>query len=52
LERVAREWHKKGSADWSSGYANKIMDSLEQNVFPFIGKRPIAEITPKEMLDA
>jgi hypothetical protein len=52
FERVAREWHKKGSAEWSAGYADKMMDSREQNVFPFIGKRPIAEITPKEMLDA
>ncbi|WP_194720925.1 tyrosine-type recombinase/integrase [Noviherbaspirillum malthae] len=51
FERIAREWHKKGSADWSAGYAAKIMDSLEQNVFPSIGRRPIDEISAKEMLD-
>lgn len=51
FERIAREWHKKGSAKWSTGYAAKIMDSLEQNVFPSIGKRPISEISAKEMLD-
>jgi len=27
FERVAREWHKKGSAKWSAGYAAKIMDN-------------------------
>jgi integrase len=51
FERIAREWHKKGSANWSAAYATKIIDSLEQNVFPSIGKRPVAEISAKEMLD-
>lgn len=51
FERVAREWHKKGSAKWTAGYAAKIMDSLEQNAFPSIGNRPIADISAKEMLD-
>jgi integrase len=51
FERVAREWHQKGSATWSAGYAAKILDSLEQNAFPSIGKRPIADISAKEMLD-
>ena len=51
FERVAREWHQKGSAKWSADYAAKIMDSLEQNAFPSIGKRPIADISSKEMLD-
>jgi integrase len=50
FERIAREWHKKGSVKWSAGYAKKIMDSLDQNVFPEIGKRPIADITAKDML--
>lgn len=51
FERIAREWHQKGSGKWSAGYATKIMDSLEQNAFPSIGKRPIADISAKEMLD-
>jgi integrase len=51
FERIAREWHKKGSAKWTEGYAAKIMDSLEQDVFPAMGKRPIAEITAKDMLE-
>lgn len=51
FEKVAREWHKKGSAQWTDGYAAKILDSLEQNAFPAIGKRPIADISAKEMLD-
>lgn len=51
FERVAREWHQKGSAKWSAGYAAKIIDSLEQNAFSSIGKRPIADISAKEILD-
>ncbi|MEA5098329.1 MAG: tyrosine-type recombinase/integrase [Burkholderiaceae bacterium] len=51
FKRVACEWHHKSSAKWSPGYATKIMDSLDQDVFPYIGKRPIADISAKEMLD-
>lgn len=51
FERVAREWHQKGCVKWSAGYAMKIMDSLEQDAFPSIGKRPVAEISAKDMLD-
>lgn len=51
FERIAREWHKKGSPKWSTGYATKLMDSLEQNIFPSIGRRPIADISAKDMLD-
>ncbi len=51
FERIAREWHKKGSTQWTAGYAAKIIDSLEQDVFPRIGKRPIADISAKDMMD-
>jgi hypothetical protein len=51
FERVAREWHKKGSTQWTAGYAAKIMDSLEHDAFPRIGKRPIADISAKDMMD-
>lgn len=31
-------------------YRNKIIKTFEQDVFPFIGKRPIGEIKPLELL--
>lgn len=50
FEAVALEWHEVQSERWSEKYAYKIMQGLKKNVFPFIGKRPIAEITPPELL--
>lgn len=51
FELIAREWHAKNAADWTPGYASKVLDSLTQNVFPEIGKKPITDVTPKDMLD-
>lgn len=50
FEAVARQWHAKVKASLVPEYAQKILRSLEMDVFPAIGKRPIAEIRPPEML--
>ena len=50
FEVVAREWHSKFSGTWSAGHADTIIDRLEKEVFPYIGARPIADITPPELL--
>jgi integrase len=50
FEAVAREWHSKFSGTWSAGHADTIKERLEKEVFPFIGARPVAEITPPELL--
>ncbi len=50
FEAVAREWHKRFSSQWSAGHADKVMIRLEHDAFPFIGTRPIGEITPPEVL--
>jgi hypothetical protein len=50
FEAVAREWHKTRLNAWSENYAGKIMTSMEQDVFPKIGSRPIADITASELL--
>jgi len=50
FEAVAREWHKKFSGTWSAGHADTIKERLEKEVFPYIGTRPVAEITPPELL--
>lgn len=50
FEAVAREWHKRFSAKWSAGHAETILHRLEIDVFPYIGQRVIAEITPPEVL--
>lgn len=50
FQAIALEWHEIQSERWSEKYAYKIKQGLEKNVFPHIGKRPIAEITPPELL--
>lgn len=51
FELVAREWHKQQKDKWSPNHSLNVMRRLEMDVFPFIGKRPIDEIDPPEMLD-
>lgn len=50
FEIVAREWFAKHSPSWAPSHADKILNRLENDVFPWIGKRPIAEINAPELL--
>jgi integrase len=51
FEGVAREWHGMQKHRWTDRHANKVMSSLSNNIFPALGARPIADITPPELLD-
>ena len=50
FEVVAREWHAKHLATWVELHASRIMLRLQNDVFPWLGKRPIADITAREFL--
>ncbi|ATA52366.1 integrase [Variovorax boronicumulans] len=50
FEHVAREWYEVRRADWAESYGVKIIGRLENDVFPYIGTRPIAQIEPPELL--
>ena len=50
FEVVAREWHARQSATWVELHASRIMLRLENDVFPWLGSRAIAEVTAKELL--
>ena len=52
FEVVAREWIGKRSAIWAESHSSKILRRLELDIFPWIGKRPIGEIRPPEILSA
>ena len=52
FEVIAREWHSRFTSTWTIGHAGTIMDRLERDLFPWIGKRPIAEIKAHELLAA
>jgi integrase len=50
FEAITREWHGKYSSIWTDSYAKKIIRRFELYIFSWLGSRPIAEITPPELL--
>jgi integrase len=50
FEAVAREWVENRSNDWTEGHKALTLRTLEQDAFPSLGHRPIAEITSAELL--
>jgi integrase len=50
FELVAREWHEKRMAGRRKS-AELVMQRLVKDIFPAIGKRPIGQIEPPEVLD-
>jgi len=52
FEALGREWHAAKKAKWSETHAEGALARLEKELFPHIGKRPVVEIQPPEVLDA
>ncbi len=50
FEAVAREWHAKFSPGWVASHGDRILRRLEKDLFPWLGKRPIAEVKAPELL--
>ena len=50
FESVARTWLAKTTANRADSTQHKITTSLENDVFPSIGKMPIAAIGPRDVL--
>lgn len=51
FEEIAREWLVARQLSWVPKYAAHIVRRLEGDVFPVVGDKDIAEITPRDMLD-
>jgi integrase len=51
FEAVAREWHANKLETWQTRTATNVLHRLEKDVFPLIGKYPIADIKAPVMLD-
>lgn len=52
FEAVAREWFEARRGDWADTYSSKILDRLVADIFPYIGRRPVGQVTPPELLAA
>lgn len=51
FEAVAREWYAVKKDGWAASYGDKIIVRLENGVFPWIGKVPVAEVTAPQLLE-
>ncbi len=47
---IAREWWQKQVPTWSEIHAENVIARLEKNIFPWLGKEPIAGITAPDLL--
>tara|TARA_R110002073_G_scaffold84268_1_gene201014 strand:+ start:697 stop:1914 length:1218 start_codon:yes stop_codon:yes gene_type:complete len=50
FEVVAREWFAAHEPNWGKSHSSKIIRRLEKEIFPWLGNRPIHEITAPELL--
>lgn len=50
FEVVGREWVAKYAPHWALSHADKVIKRLENDVFPWIGAKPISEITAPDVL--
>ena len=50
FEVIAREWYAKFSPGWATSHGEKIIRRLERDVFPWIGKLPVANVSAPELL--
>lgn len=50
FEFVAMEWFERFRSKWAAPHAGRILTRLKKDVFPFIGTRPLHEISAPELL--
>jgi integrase len=50
FEVVAREWYEKFSPKWVNHHGQRVIRRFERDIFPWIGSKPIADVTASELL--
>ena len=50
FELITREWFARYAAGWSDAHAARTIRLFERDIFPWIGVRPVTEITAPELL--
>lgn len=51
FEAVTREWFARHSPTLAPGHADKIIRRFERDIFPWLGNQPVADVTPRLVLD-
>ena len=52
FEAIAREWFETNKERWIPRYAGKTLQLLERDIFPHIGKLPVADVSAPDVLFA
>jgi hypothetical protein len=50
FELLAREWYLKFSPGWAESYSRNVLLRLKNDLFPWLGGRPVASIEADELL--
>ncbi len=50
FEVIAREWHHKFITKWTPKHADRILSQLNNDIFPWLGSKPISEINAPQLL--
>jgi integrase len=50
FEAITREWYAKHSLMWVPAHGERKLSRFERDVFPWVGSRPISEISAPELL--
>ena len=50
FEHAAREWHARMAPSWSPAHAGKVLALLVNDLFPYIGGRPLSGLSAPEVL--
>ncbi|MBP7632968.1 integrase arm-type DNA-binding domain-containing protein [Candidatus Ozemobacteraceae bacterium] len=50
FEAIAREWFSKHATEFTPGHAERVEAQLTKDVYPWLGGKPISDITPPELL--
>lgn len=51
FEAVALEWHEKQKSTWTPDHAKRLLRRLSNDIFPWIGSLPIADIKAPALLN-
>jgi integrase len=51
FEVTARAWFAAMQQKWSSSHAERVLARIEQNLFPYLGKRSLADIKTRDLLE-
>ena len=52
FEAVARDWMTHQGAKWAPVTLERIRSTLEADIFPLLGLRPMASLKPRDLMDA